>query len=263
MNNYTRLENEILYEHKYIIPKISRFNMSNPENTKALVIIEPRELEILLPVIYNAVYFTRESNFNLYVFCGKNNHDFIKNNLKIHSYKLISLDVDNLTRLAYNNLLMSKDFWNRFNESHILIFQSDVIMLRKFNDIFLNFDYIGPNFYNPNDIVPSYGGIQGGVSLRNREVMLDCIDKISFNSIYQYRKKLGIDTSFTMNEDVFFTYACYILNKKLPTIEQRKEFGIEVQSDFNKNTFAIHGINKLYFNDEQISEIIRAKEKCV
>lgn len=263
MTSYTRLENEIMYEYKYIIPKVSALNMANPENTKALAIIEPRDLKILLPVIYNAVYFTRESNFNLYIYCSKNNHDFIKINLNISNYKLLLLDVDNLSAYAYNNLLMSKTFWNTFTEQYILIFQSDVIMLRKFNEKFLNFDYIGPNFYNSNDIVPSYGGIQGGVSLRNREVMLECIDKLSFNDIYQYRKKLGIDKSFIMNEDVFFTYACYMLNKKLPTVVERKEFGIEVKRDFNKDTFAIHGINKLHFNDNQISEIIQAKEKCV
>lgn len=252
---YNRLEGELIRQGNRVREGIEGIDCLSPSNPNALVIVEPRRLDVLFPVIYNALWQTRGHGFNLYIFCGIDNHQWIRDNLALDRYRLVVLGTDNLTIQQYNNLLMSIDFWSRIHEENVLIFQSDVMFIRGLNPVFLQYDYIGPSYYDPKDVVPGFGGIQGGVSLRKKSAMTECIRKISFDDIRRFRQERGCDPEVgKRNEDVFFTHACYMLAKKLPDASMRSLFGIE--AEFNASAFAIHGYNKPYFTEEQVDSLI-------
>jgi hypothetical protein len=109
-----------------------------------------------------------------------------------------------------------------------------------FSDLY---DYSGGNFYIKEDISYFYGGVNGGFSLRNKNTMLECIEKITWEKIGEYRKKMGlIEPIKKRNEDVFFTHACEILLKFVPDKFHRVLLAIE--SDIFLNTSVFHGWNR-------------------
>lgn len=57
-----------------------------------------------------------------------------------------------------------------------------------------------------------------------------------------------------LHEDIFFTYACEILQKLTLPKEQRKAFSIE--AEFYERPIAHHGTTKPYFTTHQMLAII-------
>jgi hypothetical protein len=217
---------------------------NNLKNNRAAVIVEPRKHEFLEPVLRNVATILN-SSWNIYVVTF--DIEWIKNILGSNwNISFIKLNVDNLTQEQYSNLLMSKEFWELFKEESILIFQSDCIFFKEGLEKFLEYDYIGPNYYNISHMTPLSNGIQGGVSLRKRSVMLECIDKVSYDSMNKYRISKGFPIIDKVIEDVFFTHACEILKKNVATKKINSLFGIE--ADYEPDTHCHHGFNKHYFS---------------
>lgn len=217
--------------------------INNPKNNKAAIIIEPRKHEFLEHVLRN-VATNLNSSWNIYVVTF--DIEWIQNIMKNWNIGFIKLNANSITKEQYSQMLMSKTFWEIFHEESILIFQSDCIFFKKGIEKFLDYDYIGPNYYNENHITPLNNGIQGGISLRKRTVMIECIDKISHESMNKYRNDHGFNNINEIIEDVFFTHACEILHKNVATKKINSEFGIEADYDFD--THCHHGFNKSYFN---------------
>jgi hypothetical protein len=225
----------------------------NNDNNKVAVIVEPRKHNMLQSVIKNvATFLDKTWNLHIFTFDIKWCADLFPE----WNIKFTKLSHDNLSTLQYSHLLMNKEFWNSISEEHILIFQTDCIFFRKGFDNFLEYDYIGPNYYNPKHLTPNGIGIQGGVSLRKKSAMLDCIDKINYDIINNYRKEKRCDILNDDIEDVFFTHACQILNKNVATNYINKTFGIEVPFDFYNKTLCHHGANKPYFTVAQSLELL-------
>lgn len=122
---------------------------------------------------------------------------------------------------------MSQEFWNKIPEENILIFQTDVMMFRESIEEFMQYDFIGANFFDPNSVSLHNGGNNGGFSFRHRSAMLECLQKVSPQHVEQYLKSHGKHIKPALMEDVYFTSACEILGKKMSTIEERKRFSIE------------------------------------
>jgi hypothetical protein len=128
-------------------------------------------------------------------------------------------------------------------------------MFRPFEEHFLLYDYAGSNFLE--NTAPIYGGINGGFSLRKRTAMLDCLEKVTWEKIDNYRNSRGEKAVLKRrNEDVFFTHACEILCKTVPDIYHRTLLCIE--NDFNKNTAVHHGWNKGYQTEECILVLLKS-----
>lgn len=197
----------------YTIPK---------QTQNALVIIEPREHENLNFVIKNFCYFCR--NWSLYIFHSASNLEFIKRILghNIENTNLIQLSKENLTSYDYNDLLISKDFWNKIEADKILIFQTDTFIRRFGIETFLEYDYIGapwdipPTYFVDSKIKINIGN--GGLSLRSKKTMIDILDNIPYPP--------PVDM-YAHNEDVYFSYGCLKRNWKIPSVETASLFSVE------------------------------------
>jgi hypothetical protein len=129
-------------------------------------------------------------------------------------------------------------------------------MFKPFLPHFLLYDYAGSNYLYGK--APIIGGINGGFSIRKRKTMIECIEKITWEDINEYRKthKYATDNKEITyyNEDIFFTHACEILCKIVPDIFNRTFLCIE--NDFNPETSVHHGWNKCYARYSHISILL-------
>jgi hypothetical protein len=233
---------------------------NRPSNNRVAVIVEPRRHHMLAKVIRNFMYHLGK-NWNLHIFTSVGNTDWIKKQFDECSFRVTPIDRENLTTTEYSSLLMDLTFWQMIPEENILLFQTDCILFRDGMDTWFDnneciFDYVGANYYNPVHTIPDIGGIQGGLSLRKKSVMIDCINRITVKNINTYRSANGLIPIYDMviAEDVFFTHACFILKKKLPTIEKRREFSIE--ADYHPTTLGHHGLKCSYLSAEQQKELL-------
>jgi hypothetical protein len=180
----------------------------------AIVIVEPRAHELLKQVIDN-FNDIMDKSWDLYVFHGQSNKEFAHNatnHIKDRNKFLIPLDTDNLNANEYNKLLKDKNFWNKINAEHILVFQTDSILCKNSKykiDDFLKYDYIGCPYNGTiiGDNTKIWGetnhfyGI-GGLSYRKKSFMMDCINNNS-----------NIEPEFA--EDVFYSN-CVAKSKNKP-----------------------------------------------
>jgi len=234
INLTTEQRSDIIYDilENFILKNNLIENQSiknNIKNNKVAVIIEPRKHKFLEYIIRNVMYFCANKNndWNLHVVTCQETSDWLKTKLPNWDYKISLLPTYNLTQQQYNDLLLSKDFWNSIDEENVLIFQTDSMMFRDNIDDYLHYDFIGANFFDSNDISLTHGGNNGGFSFRHKSAMLDCLDKISPTYVEIYLKSHGKDIKRNLMEDVYFSSACEMINKKLSTIEDRKYFSIE------------------------------------
>ena len=222
---------------------------------KVAIIVEPRFDDITKYVIYNFMHFLNPLGWNLLIISYSGYHSIIQ---KQYPFAFVynigdchiffdSSNNPNITIDSYNMIFMDPDLWRNIPGKTALIFQRDCIMFRPFPEYFLFYDYAGSNYLD--NLAPLYGGINGGFSLRKREVMLECLEKINWEKIEEYRSSREYSKSrdsplSNKNEDVFFTHACEILCKTVPDIYCRTFLCIE--NDFNSQTSVHHGWNKGY-----------------
>lgn len=269
-----------------------KINIINHKNTtNVAIIIEPRiNLSYTQAVIYNFIYFmnTEEEKWNFIIYCNlkeidSNIKSIFKNCelkqidesiLKMDNCENTNTNTYNISIDDYNKMLLDINFWKNIPEyyKNVCIFQSDCIMFSMFNNYWLNYDYAGANYdystiINNRIIINNKsifsGGINGGFSIRKRETMIECIEKISWGYIQNYRQELfnllkikefvedennnkilSPINIFIKNEDIFFTHACEILRKKMPDTINRHLLAIE--TSFCNNTSVYHGWNKNY-----------------
>jgi len=209
-------------------------------NSKETILIEFRPLPHLEFLLRNTII--KLNNWNHTIVCGNKNyamcyeiceniHKILKNKIKI-----MKLDIDNLTPSEYSQLLMTKDFWNRFVGEKLLVYQEDTMLFHGNITPFLKYDYVGaPWQINQDD--NSYGVGNGGFSLRTKSKMLECIDKIDPKNL-----KLGKSTIDYMNntkstfipEDVYFSKA--MIDNNIGVVATRDiatEFSQETQKSIN------------------------------
>jgi hypothetical protein len=163
----------------------------------AMLIVEPRNHSKLADVT-EAFSALVPLHWTLYVIHATGNEQFVKSSLHSTTLtrKTVFVNVDTLpyyvhgefSSAAYNKLFKTPEFWNETlpaDEEHVLVFQTDGMpCTSKPLDVahFGRFGYVGcmceRDKVGP-DSVPFFGrygfyGI-GGVSLRRRSFMLDCL----------------------------------------------------------------------------------------
>jgi Protein of unknown function (DUF5672) len=247
-------ERVLLSQHRWL--KAGDFRIQyRADNERTAVIVEPRRHPMLRAVIENVLFFLGKE-WNLHIITAEANRDWLRETLEPHTYTVSYLSMDNLTRDQYSELLLNPVFWEVLPTDHILIFQTDVIVFRPWNKWFERFDYIGPNYYHPDHIFPNgVGGIQGGLSYRKRSAMLACLRTITEDDVRNYRISKGLSAlPVPMVEDIYFTHACAMLQKTLPSIEARPFFGIEAV--YYPTPFGFHGWNHPYYTEEENRELL-------
>jgi hypothetical protein len=111
----------------------------------------------------------------LVVFHGNLNKGWLEGILEetgMSGVVLKPLGVDNLTREMYSCMFCDARFYDNFPTSHVLVFQTDVMMRRRIPAKFFDFAYVGAPFHGFHQM---HGGLKcignGGYSLRNVEEM--------------------------------------------------------------------------------------------
>jgi hypothetical protein len=226
-NNYKYIHNDSdlksihrfnCYKYTETIRNIIIKNFGDNDNIKETILIEFRPLPNLEFLIRNTII--KLPNWNHTVICGNNNYKFIKKLCDFickdseSKINIIKLEIDNLTPSQYSQLLTTKDFWEKIKGTKILLYQEDTMLFKNNIDTFLEYDYIGaPWPLNQDD--NSHGVGNGGFSLRTKEKMIECIEKINPEDL-----KLGNSTKMYMEstkstfvpEDVYFSKALIDFN---------------------------------------------------
>jgi len=229
-----------------------------PESQKTAVIVDPRYDTWMEAVIRNFMFFMNPAGWNLCVvshsgYESKIKEDFPNCRFEAIDESMITIDdkgIPNISIDQYNRIFKSLSFWKTKTE-HVAIFQKDCIMFRMFPAHFAEYAFAGANYYGA--VSPMYGGINGGFSLRRRSAMIECIEQVSYTQIYKHNPVLETDRD-RLNEDVFFTHACEILNKVVPDKITRSFLAIE--NDYNIDSCVFHGWNKYVKRIEFIAEIL-------
>ncbi len=234
---------------------------------KTALIIDPRYDDLMEDVIRQHMYFLNESGWNLLIISHPKYEERIKKDfpnclLYFIDEKMITYkeDIPNITIDGYNSILLNLNFWTNLPTETILIFQKDCFMYKMFDDIFLEYDFLGASnviCLLENNI--QYIGINGGLSLRKKTAMIDCILKLDFEKIYKIIEQQNIviekeHNLYKQNEDIFFSFACEFLGKKQIPHNDRKMFSIE--AEYNIDACFHHGWNKNYHTQTMTIEIL-------
>jgi hypothetical protein len=203
--------------------------------TYTAVIVEPRKHKALSFVLRN--FLTNLSNeWNIILFHGLKNLEFVKDILKndmtseqVARISLENLNVDNLTRHTYSDLIKSIEFHNKIPTETFLIFQTDTMIFERnkhlIND-FLEYDYVGSPWNKNIGWARSFDYVgNGGLSLRKKSKMVDIINN---------NPKGANNTSVL--EDSFFSNTTNKLHK--PDYEKAQTFAFETV--FHENAFGCH-----------------------
>ena len=109
------------------------------------LLIEPRCHPTLEHVIRNAVHFLG-GGWQLQIFHGTQNEAHIRSCFsaaELEHVQFVSLEVDNMSPLAHNELMCTHWLWTRAAAERVLIFQTDSLVCRRGIDEFQKWDYIG------------------------------------------------------------------------------------------------------------------------
>jgi len=182
------------------------------DSNLSLCIIEPRAHPNLGPVLWQAaaVY---PNDVSLHVFHGSSNGEFVRDvcsafeNVYFHD-----LGIENLTTQAYSNILTSHQFWLNFTSEFVLILQTDSLLLRRIEDRFFEYDYVGAPWTGIvlKNVPREFQVGNGGFSLRRTAFMLECT-----------RRSLRAHP-----EDTYFSALAY-RKGKLPPVSIAQEFSVE------------------------------------
>jgi hypothetical protein len=188
------------------------------------IIIEPRKHKALEFVLDNFLN-NLNNKWNFIIFHGNHNKSFIINMINsnfsnhIDRITLINLNIDNLTIKDYNELLVSKDFYNNIPTEIFLIFQTDSMICPQHKDLindYIKYDYVGAPWQDKN-----IGN--GGLSLRRKSKMLEVIEKCKYDNI---------------NEDLYFSLSCPDIYRNKPSYEDALKFSVE--NVYNSISFGVH-----------------------
>jgi len=211
------------------------------QNTKAMIIVEPRAHPLLESVIKNFDE-NMDISWDLYVFHGKSSGEYATNATKTvrRNLYLIPLETDNLTADEYNILFKSPDFWSKINAENILVFQTDSALCKNSKlriERFMKYDYIGCpvddkgigkggfSRYWGNE---SFYGI-GGLSFRKKSFMLSCIQKYP-------------NVSLTQAEDIFYGNCLEHSDNKVESAKVMTEFCTQ-HTLYDYTSFGVHKTN--------------------
>jgi hypothetical protein len=240
------------------------------------IIIDPRYDTLMEAVIENFMYLMNPHGWNLLIVSWKGHRNAIMKRFPTCFFSTIDDEniyinekgEPNITIETYNSILMDIEFWKSLPADNICIFQKDCIMFKMFPEYFAQYDFCGASWHT-NHVSLFNEGINGGFSLRKRSTMIECLEKITYDIIEEYRrdaldnksvifKRVNnefLQQSLKKNEDVFFTYACEILHKTLPDVIHRSLFAIE--AIYNPDTCVYHGWHYNYHTVEMAQLLLQ------
>jgi hypothetical protein len=210
-----------------------------PENTRAAVLLETRPDFFTPKVIRNVMYFLGP-RWNLRILCSQHSHGYLQEALRGWDVSITTIPGIGICLPREDNRAMrlSPEFWMRFRESRLLIFETDSLLSGPNVEDFAAFDLVGA----PCGQLDENYVANGGLSLRTRQVMLDCLKKFTPDPY--------------IREDVFFTNAARDLGAAMPDLETATRFSVETV--YTAHPVGVHGTNKYHHSAEVAEKITRA-----
>lgn len=237
------------------LERSNQVHVDDPQRENVAVIVEPRKHPLLIPIIRTVMALLNET-WNLTVFHGTENADYIREGLPGWRFKMIDMGVSNITADEHNKLLITKVFWEAIREENILIFQTDACLLRKGIERFIGNNFVGAETLNPHELTPEGVGLNGGLSIRKRSAMLRTCT-LDAESINEWRRNLwkaklpSTIYNGKIAEDVFHWHALEMLGMTLPNKQTAREFSTEAV--YNRDSYGIHAaFNKTFFPFEDL-----------
>jgi len=230
----------------------SKIHKNNPKNNKVAVIVEPRKSYFLPLVIKNVMSVlnpetneTNETNdeWNLCVWTGELNSDWLTAVLTVSEgweFTHKKIHSSNITTTQYSDLLKSREFWEAIEEEHILIFQTDTVLLRRPPNRMLEYPMIGApcgDISSSHNKEPQNFIMNGGLSLRQKSAM---IKVINFSRVTDEA------------EDIFFTK-----NLIKPPFAECAMFVENFVIDAT-TVIGIHGTDKMYLDPAVIEFLLKS-----
>lgn len=233
----------------------------DPNRVRTAVIVEPRRHPYLRAVVQN-VMSALGGLWNLHVFGSVEHEAWLRRELRPHEFRVTLLNdtSGSINQLQYSDLLRREQFWERIGTELVLVFQSDTLLLRPPEPHWERYAYAGANYFNRSLLAPASGGVQGGLSLRRRSAMLDCLRRAPLGHVNTYRAAKGQppvpEEDLLRLEDVYYSHAAEMLGHSMPPPAFRHYFSIE--TDYHPAPFGLHGWNKPYFTPPQYAELVRS-----
>lgn len=151
------------------------------------------------------------------------------------TWQIVHVNNPNIKTLKdYNKLLTMRKFWEDIPFDKVLIFQHDSGLLRDGIDDFLEYDFVGAPLYHID-----FPAMNGGLSIRDKEAMIKCIDHKHYNESYG-------------NEDIYFCNTLKEIGGHLPSKEIAKNFSVE--TIFGLGSVGYHAIDK-WHSKELVEQI--------
>jgi hypothetical protein len=272
-----RIQNkfEFFYEffrwHTIFVKSLGFYINNNSNNIRTAVIVETRNHILLEHIIYN-IMFNLGNSWNLHIFCGLDNHNYINSLFPDNNIKITILPFYNLSVDLYDFIFLNKFFWEDIDTEDILIFQTDTYLVNNPTNLFENnYGYFGAAHRSMHFgcyLTPNGFGLNGGFSFRKKSIMISCINNITVTDIDNYRLSKGLRVIHRTNlnnindissynnvntdliyEDVFFSHAIEMLNYEIPPLYIVKKFII--QEDLYGLLYdvkGVHGWDKNYID---------------
>ena len=198
--------NNILYQldelHNYRMKRKGKLNFST-SGKLIICLIEFRKMIEIKYVIYALLSIYNPEEIGLAFVYGNLNKEYIEETFKdFKNIKLIKYDFDNINRGIYSAILKTPEFYEHFiNWSHLLIYQTDALLLRKIDDIYFNYDYTGAPWIQNNQWC-KYNAGNGGFSLRNIKNSIR-VCEVNRNKNILLNVHRGNEDGFFCNQDSF------------------------------------------------------------
>ena len=223
---------------------------------------------------------------HLIIYHGTDNLDFVEDIIRGWSGVILRpLGKANLRIREYDELLTEKKFYDDIPTSHLLVFQTDVLMRRKVPAKFMQYDYVGAPFPllpkahvvdgNPIIMHSELKAVgNGGFSLRRAAAMSKLCEQFSWQEdadknlidamwrkpqwLEEYERVLPtLPHTYYLDEDVYLTARVPVEN--LPYNHEAAEFSVE--HFFHPNPCGMHkayAAGPAFFTQDQLRTLLRA-----
>lgn len=218
------------------------FELRAPDReAKALLIVETRPSFFLPYVVASAA--ATHPGWHLYVFGSPAVHALLaKTCANYDRATRVTLGAHAMSTSQYSHLLLSPRVWSLVREEHVLVFQTDCVLVRPTPDHLLQYDYVGAVC----GTLDSNFVMNGGLSLRRRSAMQRAVQLMR-----EQRPDL-LDEP----EDVAF---CKLMRSagdfELPSMHECNMFAIESLGNA-ETAVGLHGTDKAYAPPELVAALL-------